>query len=227
MLAPTFLSVASETGCTLADLKVTGYSAPVYNETRKRWTGGTSGAFNLQILTSSGTTETTYKWYDNGTKTGWYDEAGTTKIEESSVALVAGKAFWCQTEGLTLVPAGAVNVLDVGFDTNASGFSAIGNPYPVTLDLNDLTVTGYSAPVYNESRKRWTGGTSGALNIQFLTSSGTTEATYKWYDNGTKTGWYDEAGTTKIENEAVSIPAGKGLWVQGEGLTINFPAPEL
>ena len=56
MMAPTFLSVNSETGCTLADLSVTGYDAPVYDDEEEEYTGGCAGGeFILSILTSSGT----------------------------------------------------------------------------------------------------------------------------------------------------------------------------
>jgi hypothetical protein len=52
MMAPTFLNVTFANKCTLADLSVTGYTAPVYDEKRGRWSGGTKGDFNLQFLTS-------------------------------------------------------------------------------------------------------------------------------------------------------------------------------
>ena len=103
MIAPTFLNVTSSEKCTLADLSVSGYDAPVYDETRGRWSGGTAGKFYLQFLTSAGKMEIGYKWYDNGTKTGWYDSKGTTKVDASQVSIPAGKGLWCQGNGLTLV----------------------------------------------------------------------------------------------------------------------------
>ena len=227
MMAPTFLNVSFSEKCTLADLSVTGYSAPVKNETTGRWSGGTKGQFNLQFLTTQGKTEVTYRWYDDGTKLGWYDSKGTTKIDAETVDVVAGKAVWCQANGLKLVTAGAVNTADIAFQSQASGFTAMGNPFPVDLTLADLSVSGYSAPVKNETTGRWSGGTKGQFNLQFLTNQGKTEVTYRWYDDGTKLGWYDSKGTTKIDGSTVSIPAGKGLWCQGNGLVLNIPAPEL
>ena len=47
MIAPTFLNVTSSEKCTLADLSVSGYDAPVYDESRGRWSGGTAGKFYL------------------------------------------------------------------------------------------------------------------------------------------------------------------------------------
>ena len=227
MMAPTFLNVNFSEKCTLADLSVTGYDAPVYDENRDRWSGGTAGKFYLQFLTSAGKMEIGYKWYDNGTKTGWYDSKGTAKVDASSIVIEAGKAVWCQGTGLKLVTSGAVNITDVAFKSATSGATAMGNPFPVDLTLADLTVTGYDAPVYDENRDRWSGGTAGKFYLQFLTSAGKMEIGYKWYDNGTKTGWYDSKGTAKVDASQVSIQAGKGLWCQGNGLTLVIPAPEL
>ena len=78
MMTPTFLNVNFTNKCTLADLSVTGYTAPVYDEKRGRWSGGTKGDFNLQFLTSQGKTEATYLWHDDGTRLGWYDDASFT-----------------------------------------------------------------------------------------------------------------------------------------------------
>ncbi len=227
MIAPTFLNINFANKCTLDDLSVTGYSAPVYDERRGRWSGGTKGVFNLQFLTSQGKAEAIYTWYDDGIKLGWYDEAGSTKIDATKVDIVAGQALWCVTEGLKLVVAGAVNIADVPRASVETGATPMGNPFPVDLTLADLVVEGYSAPVYNESRDRWTGGTKGDFNLQFLNSQGKAETIYTWYDDGIKLGWYDETGTTKVDGSKVPIPAGKGLWCVGAGLTLIFPAPEL
>ena len=227
MMAPTFLNVNFADKCTLADLSVTGYSAPVYDEKRDRWSGGTKGVFNLQFLTSQGKTEATYLWYDDGTRLGWYDETGTTKVDGTKVDVPAGKGLWCFGGGLKLVAAGNVNINDISYESVATGATPMGNPFPVDITLNDLTVTGYPAPVYDEKRDRWSGGTKGVFNLQFLTSQGKTEATYLWYDDGTRLGWYDETGTTKVDGTKVDVPAGKGLWCFGGGLTLVVPAPEL
>ena len=226
-MAPTFLNVNFADKCTLADLSVTGYSAPVYDEKRGRWSGGTKGVFNLQFLTSQGKAEVIYTWYDDGTKYGWYDEAGSSKIDASKVDIPSGKALWCVTEGLKLVAAGAVNAADIKFTSVETGATPMGNSFPVDLTLNELTVEGYSAPVYDEKRGRWSGGTKGVFNLQFLTSQGKAEVIYTWYDDGTKLGWYDEAGSTKIDGSKINIPAGKGFWCVGGGLTLVVPAPEL
>lgn len=110
MIAPTFVSVSSETSCTLADIKVTGYPALTYNTKTKKWQGGCQGGkFAVQILTSSGTCEAEYFWIDNGTLTpGWYaDDVGTAiGGGASSVSIPAGMGLWTQGSGYVLnIPA--------------------------------------------------------------------------------------------------------------------------
>ena len=110
MLAPTFLSVNSETGCTLADLTVTGYDAPTWNEDDEEFEGGCSGGdFILNFLTSSGTYESRYYWIDDGDATpGWYANAvgGAIPGGAASVALPAGKGIWVLGRGMYLnIPA--------------------------------------------------------------------------------------------------------------------------
>ena len=234
MAAGSFASVSASNGsCTLADFTVSGYDAPEWNEDDEEWTGGCPGSFSLQFLTSSGTTEATYYWIDNGEVTpGWYASAGGSAIPggAASVAIRAGQAMWVRGRGMTLTSAGAVNEADIVFSTRASGFDAAGNATPVNLTLGKLAVSGYSAPEWNEDDEEWTGGCPGSFSVQFLTSSGTTETTYYWIDNGEVTpGWYASAGGTVIPGGAtsVSIPAGKGLWVRGRGMTLRIPAPEL
>ena len=230
MIAPTFIGIAFSNKCTLADLTVDGYDKPVKDD-RGRWSGGTAGAFNMQFLNSRGVTETTYLWYDNGKKAmGWYDGQGNAiPGGASSIEIPAGQAVWCACGTLKLVPAGQVGVKDVIYLTNASGATPLGNPFPVDLTLADLTVDGYDKPV-KDDRGRWSGGTAGAFNMQFLTSRGETSDTYLWYDNGKKAmGWYDGQGNAIPGGaESVKIPAAQGLWCAGDGkLKIRFPAPEL
>jgi len=236
MAAGSFAAVSASNGaCTLADFSVQGYEAPVWDDDEDDYVGGCPGGrFIVQFLSSSGTTESTYYWIDNGEKgPGWFASAGGTAIAggASSVAIAAGQAMWIQGKGLKLVSAGAVNEADIAFPTRSSGASAVGNATPVDLTLGRLTVSGYEAPVWDDDEDDYVGGCPGGrFIVQFLTSSGTTESTYYWIDNGEKgPGWFASAGGTAIDGGAtsVSIPAGKGLWVQGKGLTLNIPAPEL
>lgn len=224
MLTPTFVGVTSDVQCTLADLSVTGYSAPSYDEEEEEWVGGCNGAFVINFLTSTGTNEATYKWYDNGVKTGWYDGKGAAiSGGAASVIIEAGKAMWIQGKGYSLVSAGAVKATALVYATRSSGSTSCGNGLPVDTTLSKLTVNGYTAPSYDEEEEEWVGGCNGAFVLNILSSSGTNEATYKWYDNGVKTGWYDGKGAA-IDADSVIIPAGQGFWIQGKGLNLVIPA---
>ena len=110
MMAPTFLSVNSETGCTLADLSVAGYDAPTWNEDDEEFEGGCSGGdFVLNFLSSSGTVASRYYWIDDGeTGPGWYATNGGKAIDggATSVAFNAGQGVWIRGGGMYLnIPA--------------------------------------------------------------------------------------------------------------------------
>ena len=214
MLGAQFEAIGVNDGSsTLADLKIGGYE-PYDEETDE---GGTSGSFNIQFLTSSGTTEAQYYWYDDDVKTGWFTKSGEAS---DSVKIDAAKGFWVRGGGLAVTSAGAVGESDIVITTASSGFRAIANTTPVTLKLSQIAVSGYEP--YDEETDE--GGTSGSFNIQFLTSTGTTAAQYYWYDDDIKTGWFDKSGTSANN---VEIPAGTGVWVRGGGLTVRIPAPAL
>ena len=111
----------------------------------------------------------------------------------------------------------------------ASSFAtvSVGNG---SCSLADLSVTGYDAPVWDDDEEDYVGGCPGSFVLQFLTSSGTTESTYYWVDNGeVGPGWFSSKGGAAIDGgtSTVALPAGKGMWIQGRGMTLNIPAPEL
>ena len=97
--------------------------------------------------------------------------------------------------------------------------------------LADLTVSGYTAEYYDENEEDYVGGVApNAFVLMFLSSTGVASARYYWIDDGeTGPGWFKNAVGGAITGGAssVSVPAGKGFWVLGKGLTLNFPAPEL
>lgn len=112
--------------------------------------------------------------------------------------------------------------------TMASGSFATVTANDGSLTLADFTVSGYDAPEWNEEDEEWTGGCDGTFVVQFLSSSGTVESKYAWFDNGEiAKGWYNSNGSA-ISGGAttVAISAGKGMWITGRGMTLNIPAPE-
>ena len=235
MMAPTFLSVNSETGCTLADLTVTGYDAPVWDEEEGEYVDGCSGGdFILRFLNNDGSVAGAYYWIDDGETTpGWYANAGGKAITggASGVEIPAGVAAWVNGKGMTLQSAGAVNKEDVAYTMNGTRNTATGNCMPVDLTLAQLTVSGYTAPVWDEEEGEYVDGCSGGdFILRFLNNDGSVAGAYYWIDDGETTpGWYANAGGKAITGGAASveIPAGKGMWVNGKGMTLNIPAPEL
>lgn len=234
MIAPTFLGVNSETGCTLADLSVTGYDAPTWNDDEEEYEGGCSGGeFILSLLTSSGTYQARYYWIDDGDTTpGWYASMGGTAIfgGASSVALPAGQGVWVLGRGMKLQSVGAVNTSDVAKKTNSSGNTALGNSMPINLNLGQLMVSGYDLPLWNDDDEEYEGGCSGGeFILSYLTPNGTYAARYYWIDDGdTMPGWYATMAGAQIEGGASSVAfnAGQGVWVLGRGMYLNIPAPE-
>ena len=214
MLGAQFEAVGANDGsATLADLTIGGYEK--YDEETDE--GGTSGEFVIQFLTATGTLEARYSWFDDDEKTGWFDRDGDAADD---VSLEAAKGIWVSGKGLSMTSAGQVNEDDIVINTSASGFKAIANTTPVDLKLSQLAITGYDP--YDEETDE--GGTSGEFVIQFLTSTGTLQARYSWFDDDEKTGWFDRDGE---DANNVTIPAGTGVWVSGKGLTLRIPAPEL
>ena len=235
MMAPTFLSVDSATGCKLSDLTVTGYDAPEWMEEDEYFEGGCSGGdFVLQFLNNDGSVAARYYWIDDGDNTaGWYATGGAAAIEggAASVTIPAGTAAWTIGTGKTLQSAGAVNSADVEFKMNNTRNTAVGNCMPTELTLAQLTVTGYDAPEWMEEDEYFEGGCSGGdFVLQFLNNDGSVAARYYWIDDGDNAaGWYATGGAAAIEGGAASvkIPAGKGAWVIGTGKKLVFPAPAL
>ena len=229
MMAPTFLSVNSATGCTLADLKVTGYDAPEWNDDDGEYEGGCGvGEFVVNFLSNTGSASASYYWVDDGeTGPAWCDKNGTP-ITASSVAIPAGTAMWTRGSGYSLQSAGQVNESDIAFVMNSSRQTAAGNATPVNLTLAQLTVSGYDAPEWNDDDGEYEGGCGvGEFVLNFLQNTGAAEASYYWVDDGeTGPAWCDKNGTP-IDASKVSFPAGKGAWIRGSGYTLNIPAPEL
>ena len=230
MMAGAFAAVSATDGSyKLGDLSVSGYAAPIYDEDEgetQEGTGVIGGQFNLQFLSASGTTEASYDFVDDGEHTkGWYDASWNSA---NDVAIPAGQAMWIQGRGLKLVSVGAVNELDIVRQTRSSGATALGNGTPVDLSLGKLLVEGYADPIYDEDEgetQEGTGVIGGQFNVQFLSSSGTTEPSYDFVDDGEHTkGWYD-ADWNSVND--VAVPAGQGLWIQGRGLSLRVPAPDL
>ena len=233
MVVPTFLNVGESDQWSLADLKVTGYTAPSKNSKGKWVNGCRANQFIVSKLTTAGTSEVSYHWLETGEiGPGWFaDETGAAiPGGAESVKFDAGTGFWTFGSDYKLVPAGAVNQFDVEFTTDATGKVAVGNSMPVDIKLSDLTVTGYTAPSKNSKGKWVNGCRANQFIASKLTTAGTAEVSYHWLETGEiGPGWFADETGTAISGGAdnVTIPAGQGLWTFGSGFKLVIPAPEL
>ena len=166
---------------------------------------------NIQLLSSGGTTVTTYSWntymYDTPR---WVDD---DMVEVEGVTFAAGQGLWVggSADSQKLQSAGKVNLADLAVRLQ-NGATATGNPFPTPIALADIYPSGDDLD---------------DVNIQLLSSGGTTVTTYSWntymYDTPR---WVDD---DMVEVEGVTFEAGQGLWVGGssDSQYLNFPAPEL
>ena len=220
MIAGSFRAVADANNqFRLGDLKGVGYSAE----------DGAWGELALKVLSPSGNVakdEATglkkiYTWHDNEERTGWFDDDGEVQWDDAT-SFDAGQSFWVQGEGFSITDAGAVNEASVAVATPASGNVALGNPYPTTLTLADISVSGYT-----EEDGAW-----GELALKVLSPSGNVakdektglKKIYTWHDNEERTGWFDDDGEVQWDDDT-AFEAGQGFWVQGEGFTVEFTFP--
>lgn len=174
-------------------------------------TGDSLDDVNIQLLSSGGTTVRTYSWntymYDTPR---WVDD---DMVEVSGITFATGQGLWVvgSASSQTLQSAGEVSLKDVAVQLQ-NGATATGNPFPVSVALADIYPTGSDLD---------------DVNIQLLSSGGTTLTTYSWntymYDTPR---WVDD---DMVEVSGVTFAAGQGLWVIGSADTqyLNFPAPEL
>ena len=95
----------------------------------------------------------------------------------------------------------------------SAGGTGAGNPFPVTIDLQDIVPEGDDL--------------SDRVEIQTLDAAGRTVASYMWNDWANDTACWVDGDFAPIEG--VSFTPGQGLWVFGanDAQYIRFPAPEL
>ena len=202
MLTPQFIQVDGTSSIALEDLKPTGSEI------------ATDGEINIQLLDAYGRTTAMYSWIDwDGEPTGWCN--GDFEVVEG-VTFDAGQGLWVggTSANAAIQSAGKVPTSDAVVQLR-NGSTATGNPFPTTVDLQDIVVEGKDI------------ATDGEINIQLLDAYGRTTAMYSWIDwDGEPTGWCN--GDFEVV-EGVTFNAGQGLWVGGTTTTqyLRFPAPEL
>ena len=106
MVVPTFLNVGESNKVSLADLKVTGYTAPSKNSKGKWVNGCRANQFILSKLTTAGTEEVSYHWLETGEiGPGWFASSSGDAIEggANNVTIPAGQGLWTFGSGFSLV----------------------------------------------------------------------------------------------------------------------------
>ena len=210
MVTPQFLNVSGENGLPLQSIRPTGDDV--------------SDNVVIQLLDASGYTidGASYMWInwagDSYDQEAWVDDSDYT-IKEG-VTFAPGQGLWVygSKAGQGLQTAGKVSGEDVSVQLKF-GATATGNPFPVSVALQDIVPTGVDV--------------SDNVVIQLLDASGYTVdgASYMWInwagDSYDQEAWVDDSDYT-IKEGVTSAP-GQGLWVYGssDSQYIRFPAPEL
>lgn len=202
MIAPQFIGIGESSNIRIKDLTPVG--------------DGTSDSVNIRVLDAAGRTISgcDYTWNDWMYSTPcWVDE---DLNEVTDVSFAPGQGLWVYGADTTqgLQSAGQVSTTDTVVQLR-NGATPTGNPYPVSIALQDIVAEGE--------------GTSDSVNIRVLDAAGRTVAgsDYTWNDwMFASPCWVDE-DLNAVEN--VEFAAGQGLWVYGASAnqSIRFPAPEL
>ena len=172
----------------------------------------------IQTLDQYGYTVDSYAWIDwagdNSDEEGWVDD--NFEIVEG-VTFAAGQGLWVEgsSSSQSIQSAGQVGTSDVVV-TLRNGCTGTGNPFPVTVNIQDIIPEG--------------DGVSDTVVIQTLNQYGYTINSYAWIDwagdNSDEEGWVDDNFELV---DGVTFAPGQGLWVEGSSSSqyLRFPAPEL
>lgn len=198
MATPQFLTVGGSDTFDLQAIKPTG--------------NDTSDNIYIQTLDNAGYTVATYGWNDWAADVPCWVDDDYAPINDVSFA--PGQGLWIQ--GLNanqgIQTSGCIGKNDISVVLQA-GYTAVGNPFPVSLSLQDIIAVGDEC--------------SDNVYIQTLDNAGYTVATYSWNDWAADVPcWVDDDYAPVV---GVVFAPGQGLWVQGTSAkqSIIFPAPEL
>ncbi len=180
----------------------------------------TSDNVFIQTLDAYGRTVASYGWINwagaNSDQSAWVDDSYAIV---NGVTFAPGQGLWVMTNSeaeQAVQTAGKVGTLDISVALRFGG-TATGNPFPTTVNLQDIL------PVGDD--------TSDNVFIQTLDAYGRTVASYGWINwagaNSDQSAWVDDSYAIV---EGVTFAPGQGLWVMTNSEAeqfIKFPAPEL
>ena len=198
MATPQFINVGASSDIELESLVPTG--------------DDTSDNVEIQLLTAGGNTESYYTWNDWMYENACWVDADLN--EATGVTFAPGQGLWVMGASASqgLQAAGKVGTSDVVVALRNGG-TATGNPFPVSVDLNDIVPTGDDL--------------SDNVEIQILTPGGNTDSFYTWNDWMYENPCWVDADLNEVTD--VTFAPGQGLWVMGSSTEqgLRFPAPEL
>ncbi len=193
-------------GIDLNSIKVVGYDPE----------SGTEAEVQVQPLDNRGKGGMTYSYYDvPGELTGWLD-GNDEPVEDGTVILAPGEGLWVSAPNasLSLQTAGSVPLAKYGVLLR-QGNKMVVNSSPVAIDLTKIDVSGYNAE----------DGTEADVQAQTLDNRGKGGMTYSFYDvPGELFGWLD-GNDEPVEEGAVMIQPGEGLWVSSPNATFQLELP--
>ena len=172
----------------------------------------TSDNVALSTVDEFGAPIATYTWNDWAAATPCWVNDSYEPIE--AVTVSAGQAFWTggSSDSQAIQSAGEVGLADVVVNLR-SGYTLIGNPFPVSIALQDIVA----------------GGDDAADNVSLSTIDefGAPTATYTWNDwAAAEPCWVDDSYEPVT---GVTFAPGEGLWTgaSSDSQYVRFPAPEL
>lgn len=180
-----------------------------------------AGNYDYYYYASDGYDDDTGETY-----AGWCDEFGYIK---KNVALTVGLGIWVRgnkTVDSSLTQAGEVPG-DSSITTSiGAGYTIIGNPFPTSFDLQDVTTTATATKSWNPDDTNVENWERNATTIMVPNAAGNYDYYYlasDGYDDDTGetyAGWCDEFGYIK---KNVTVPAGMAVWFKtGAAATVTF-----
>lgn len=172
----------------------------------------TSDNVTLSTVDEFGTPVATYAWNDWAAANPCWVDDSFVPVED--ITVTAGMAFWTSgsSDGQAVMSAGEVGLSDVVVILR-EGYTLVGNPFPVSVALQDIVAGGDEA--------------SDNVTLSTIDEYGTPIVTYAWNDwAAAEPCWVDESF---VPVESVTFAPGVGLWTSGSNDTqfIRIPAPEL
>ena len=192
---------------------------------------GFEGDVYLETLTANGAADQIYTWIDipadpedsdSEAFYGWYD--GNDQLVDD-VVINPGDGFWVHSDDVKygIQSAGAVIKTSTAV-TLKNGFTLVGNPIPVSVEIQDISISGYNHD----------DGFEGDVYAETLTETGAADQIYTWIDIPADPedsesvaffGWYD--GNDELVDDSIGL--GQALWIHSDSAAyaVVFPGVSL